>query len=81
MIRNVGGPLGVRAALATGVAGSSGLPNELAAMQREAVNILIGTPAKVTEVMTTRGGLQGGEVRTLIVSHALKVSRVNELTI
>lgn len=37
-------------------------------MQREAVNILIGTPAKVTEVMTTRGGLQGGEVRTLIVS-------------
>lgn len=68
MIRNVGGPLGVRAALATGVVGSSGLPNELATMQRDAVNILIGTPAKVTEVMTTRGGLQGGEVRTLIVS-------------
>lgn len=68
MIRNVGGPLGVRAALATGIAGSSGLPNEIAAMQRDAVHILIGTPAKVTEIMTMRGGLQGGEVRTLIVS-------------
>lgn len=38
-------------------------------MQRDAVHLLIGTPAKVLEVMTTRGGLQGGEVRTLIVSH------------
>lgn len=67
LVRNVGGPLGVRAVLATGVAGSSGLPNELANMQREAAQILIGTPAKVTEVMTIRGGLQGGEVRTLIL--------------
>jgi superfamily II DNA/RNA helicase len=68
VIRNVGGPLGVRAALAAGVAGSSGLQNELANMQREAVQVLVGTPAKVLEVMTTRGGLQGGEVKTLIVS-------------
>jgi superfamily II DNA/RNA helicase len=37
-------------------------------MQREAVQVLVGTPAKVLEVMTTRGGLQGGEVKTLIVS-------------
>lgn len=68
MIRNVGGPLGVRAALATGVAGSSNLMNEIQAMQREAVQILIGTPAKVLEVMTVRGGLDGSGVRSLIVS-------------
>ena len=37
-------------------------------MQREAVQVLVGTPAKVLEVMTIRGGLQGGEVKTLIVS-------------
>ena len=68
VVRNVGGPLGVRSALAAGTTGSSGLSNEIAAMHREAIHLLIGTPAKVGEVMSSRGGLSGSEVRLLIVS-------------
>ena len=68
VIRNVGGPLGIRAALITGVAGSPNLMNEIQAIQRDAAQILIGTPAKVLEAMTVRGGLDGMGVRTLIVS-------------
>ncbi|WVQ69768.1 uncharacterized protein L199_007988 [Kwoniella botswanensis] len=67
LVRGVGGPLGIRSAVAAGAAGSSGLPNEIAAMQRDAIHILIGTPAKVAEVMTSRGGLGGGECRLLIL--------------
>lgn len=57
----------MRAALAAGAAGSSGLPNELAAMQRDQIQILIGTPAKVNEVMNMRGGLSGADCRLLIL--------------
>ncbi|WVW82770.1 hypothetical protein I302_104781 [Kwoniella bestiolae CBS 10118] len=67
LVRGVGGPLGIRSGVAAGAAGSSGLPNEIAAMQRDAIHILIGTPAKVAEVMTSRGGLGGGECRLLIL--------------
>lgn len=68
VVRNVGGPLGVRSALGAGAAGSTSLPGELQQMQREAVQILIGTPAKINEIMSIRGGLPGGECRLLIVS-------------
>jgi translation initiation factor 4A len=67
VIRNVGQPLGIRSALAAGAAGSSGLANDIAMIQRENVHILIGTPAKVNEVMTSRGGLGGSDCRLLIV--------------
>ncbi|WVR05454.1 hypothetical protein IAU60_002470 [Kwoniella sp. DSM 27419] len=67
LVRGVGGPIGIRSGIAAGAAGSSGLQNEIATMQREAVHILIGTPAKIAEVMTSRGGLPGGECRLLIL--------------
>lgn len=60
--------MGVRAALVAGAAGSSSLPSEVASMQRDAIQILIGTPAKVNEIMNARGGLSGAECRLLIVS-------------
>ncbi|KAK8869556.1 hypothetical protein IAR55_000123 [Kwoniella newhampshirensis] len=67
LLRGVGGPIGIRAGIAAGAAGSSGLQNEIAAMQRDAIHLLVGTPAKVHEVMTSRGGLGGSEVRLLIL--------------
>lgn len=67
VVRNVGGPLGVRSALAAGAAGSSGLQNEIAAMHRDAIHLLVGTPAKLNEILNTRGSVSGGECRLLIV--------------
>ena len=67
MVRGVGGPIGIRAAVAAGAAGSSNVQNEIAQMQRDQIHLLVGTPAKICEVMTARGGLGGGEVRLLIV--------------
>lgn len=64
----MGGPIGIRAAVAAGAAGSSNVQNEIAQMQRDQIHLLVGTPAKICEVMTVRGGLGGGEVRLLIVS-------------
>jgi superfamily II DNA/RNA helicase len=37
-------------------------------MQRDAIQILIGTPATINEVVNARGGLSGSECRLLIVS-------------
>ena len=73
VIRSVGGPLGVRSGVAAGMSGSSGLPNEIAQMQRDAVQLLVGTPAKIAEVISPRG-LNGSEVKLLIVSAILERS-------
>lgn len=67
MVRSVGGPLGIRSSLAAGASGSSALSGEIAQMQRDATQLLIGTPAKIAEVLSPRG-LNGSEVRLLIVS-------------
>ncbi|KIS00885.1 translation initiation factor [Cryptococcus deuterogattii 2001/935-1] len=67
MVRGVGGPIGIRSAVAAGAAGSSNVQNEIAQMQRDQIHLLVGTPAKICEVMTARGGLGGGEVRLLIL--------------
>lgn len=71
MVRGVGGPIGIRSAVAAGAAGSSNVQNEIAQMQRDQIHLLVGTPAKICEVMTARGGLGGGEVRLLIVRHTI----------
>lgn len=68
VIRNLGTPLGIRSALCAGAAGSGNTQNEVAAIQRDAVHVLIGTPAKLNEVVTARGTLGGSECRLLIVS-------------
>ncbi|WVQ98991.1 hypothetical protein IAU59_006123 [Kwoniella sp. CBS 9459] len=67
LVRGVGGPIGIRSGIAAGAAGSSGLQNEIANLQRDAIHILIGTPAKIAEVMTNRNGLGGGDCRLLIL--------------
>lgn len=67
LVRNIGGPLGVRSALAAGTAGSSALQSEIATIQRDAVHLLIGTPAKIAEVLAPRGGLGSSECRLLIL--------------
>jgi superfamily II DNA/RNA helicase len=75
VVRNIGGPLGVRSALAAGAAGSSGLQNEIAAMHRDAIHLLVGTPAKLNEILNSRGSVSGGECRLLIVRHVLRLCR------
>ncbi|EIW70155.1 hypothetical protein TREMEDRAFT_71537 [Tremella mesenterica DSM 1558] len=65
-IRGIGGPVGVRCALATGIAGNPNLPNEIAAIHHEAVQVLIGTPVKLNEIMST-GEVSGAEVRLFIL--------------
>lgn len=77
VVQNVGGPLGIRSALAAGATGSSGLQNEIAAMNRDAAHLLVGTPAKVNEVFSVRGGVPGGDVRLLIVSSHHKMLQLN----
>lgn len=71
MVRGVGGPIGIRSAVAAGAAGSGNVQNEIAQMQRDQIHLLVGTPAKICEVMTARGGLGGGEVRLLIVRNPI----------
>ena len=80
MVRSVGGPLGIRSSLAAGASGSSALSGEIAQMQRDATQLLIGTPAKIAEVLSPRG-LNGSEVRLLIVSATLGVVRGSALTV
>lgn len=68
VVRNLGAPLGIRSALSAGAAGSGNVQNEVAAIQRDAVHVLIGTPAKLNEVITARGVVGGSDCRLLIVS-------------
>lgn len=68
MIRNLGGPLGIRSALAAGAGGTGNVQADVTAIQRDAVHVLIGTPAKLNEVITARGAAGGSECRLLIVS-------------
>ncbi|ORX33834.1 hypothetical protein BD324DRAFT_584377 [Kockovaella imperatae] len=67
LVRSIGAPLGIRSALATGAAGSSSLQDEIASMQHDNIHLLIGTPAKVNDVLTSRGALAGSHVRLLIL--------------
>ena len=64
----------MRSGVAAGMSGSSGLPNEIVQMQRDAVQLLVGTPAKIAEVISPRG-LNGSEVKLLIVSAILQPER------
>ncbi|KAI9637981.1 uncharacterized protein MKK02DRAFT_22278 [Dioszegia hungarica] len=67
LVRNLGAPLGIRSALSAGAAGSGNVQNEVAAIQRDAVHVLIGTPAKLNEVITARGVVGGSDCRLLIL--------------
>jgi superfamily II DNA/RNA helicase len=67
VVRNLGAPLGIRSALSAGAAGSGNVQVDVTAIQRDAVHILIGTPAKLNEVITARGISGGSECRLLVV--------------
>ena len=68
MIRDIGGPIGVRSALGVGTTNaSSDLSAELRLLQQNMPHILCGTPQKLHALFTTAGGLIGSEVRFLVL--------------
>lgn len=68
MIRDLGGPIGVRSALGVGTATSGNdLAQELRLLQQNLPHIICGTPQKLHALFTTTGGLIGSEVRFLVL--------------
>ncbi|GAB1519373.1 hypothetical protein RhiTH_002439 [Rhizoctonia solani] len=65
MIRDLGGPVGVRSALGVGTGGD--VVQELRMLQQNIPHILCGTPQKLHSLFTAPGGLYGGEVRLLVL--------------
>ncbi|KAG9016251.1 hypothetical protein FRB90_003605 [Tulasnella sp. 427] len=65
MIRDLGGPIGVRSALGVGTGGD--VPQELRMLQQNMPHILCGTPQKLHALFTAPNGLPGGEVRLLVL--------------
>ncbi|KAJ7781305.1 hypothetical protein B0H16DRAFT_615477 [Mycena metata] len=66
MIRDLGGPIGVRSALGVG-ATTSDISQELRLLQQNMPHIICGTPQKLHALFTTPGGLVGSEVRFLVL--------------
>ncbi|KAJ3510298.1 hypothetical protein NLJ89_g4763 [Agrocybe chaxingu] len=68
MIRDLGGPIGVRSALGVGAStASTDLAQELRLLQQNMPHIICGTPQKLHALFTTPGGLIGSEVRFLVL--------------
>ncbi|KAK7049583.1 hypothetical protein VNI00_005614 [Paramarasmius palmivorus] len=68
MIRDLGGPIGVRSALGVGTTtANSDLAQELRLLQQNTPHILCGTPQKLHALFTSPGGLVGSEVRFLVL--------------
>ena len=68
MIRDLGGPIGVRSALGVGVtSANSDLSQELRLLQQSMPHIICGTPQKLHALFTSPGGLVGSEVRFLVL--------------
>lgn len=69
MIRDLGGPIGVRSALGVGATPSSGdqISQELRLLQQNMPHIICGTPQKLHALFTSPGGLSGSEVRFLVL--------------
>ena len=68
MIRDLGGPIGVRSALGVGTTTSGNdLAQELRLLQQNLPHIICGTPQKLHALFTTPGGLLGSEVRFLVL--------------
>ncbi|KAG8907056.1 hypothetical protein FRB99_005433 [Tulasnella sp. 403] len=65
MIRDLGGPIGVRSALGVGTGGD--VVQELRMLQQSMPHILCGTPQKLHSLFTASNGLTGGEVRLLVL--------------
>lgn len=68
MIRDIGGPIGVRSALGVGTTSmSTDLSQELRLLQQNMPHIICGTPQKLHALFTSAGGLQGFDVRFLVL--------------
>jgi superfamily II DNA/RNA helicase len=68
MIRDIGGPIGVRSALGVGAtSANSDLSQELRLLQQNMPHIICGTPQKLHALFTSPGGLVGSEVRFLVL--------------
>ena len=68
MIRDIGGPIGVRSALGVGTTSvNSDLGQELRLLQQNMPHIICGTPQKLHALFTSPGGLVGSEVRFLVL--------------
>ena len=68
MIRDLGGPIGVRSALGVGTTTSGNdLTQELRLLQQNLPHIICGTPQKLHALFTAPGGLLGSEVRFLVL--------------
>jgi translation initiation factor 4A len=65
MIRDMGGPIGIRSALAVGSQGE--IEEELRLLRSSMPHILCGTPQKLHMLFMSNGGLSGGEVRFLVL--------------
>ncbi|KAI0699398.1 P-loop containing nucleoside triphosphate hydrolase protein [Cytidiella melzeri] len=68
MIRDLGGPIGVRSALGVGATSANGeLGQELRLLHQNMPHILCGTPQKLHALFTSPGGISGAEVRFLVL--------------
>lgn len=69
MIRDLGGPIGVRSALGVGATptNSDQISQELRLLQQNMPHIICGTPQKLHALFTSPGGLSGSEVRFLVL--------------
>jgi translation initiation factor 4A len=68
MIRDIGGPIGIRSALGVGSAFSNNdLAQESRLLQQNTPHIICGTPQKLHALFTAPGGLAGSQVRFLVL--------------
>lgn len=68
MIRDLGGPIGIKSALGVGATGAgTDLSQELRILQQNMPHIICGTPQKLHALFTSPGGLAGSEVRFLVL--------------
>ncbi|KAF8639830.1 hypothetical protein AX17_001086 [Amanita inopinata Kibby_2008] len=68
MIRDLGGPIGIRSALGVGATNVNiDLSQELRLLQQNMPHIICGTPQKLHALFTMPGGLIGSEVRFLVL--------------
>ena len=69
MIRDLGGPIGVRSALGVGASSTNSdqINHELRLLQQNMPHIICGTPQKLHALFAAPGGLSGSEVRFLVL--------------
>ena len=68
MIRDLGGPIGVRSALGVGsTSNASDIAQELSNLRQSMPHIICGTPQKLHALFTSNGGISGSEVRFLVL--------------